>query len=179
MGINWKDIGWVCQGLGGMALGVTMLTPVALAQSSSFFDTHTRPGQLQACTDESCWMAAIAACNPAQYRTTVYLLGVAADTSMEIWGLRGGSCVTYGLTEQLSVGDQVVPEAAGMEAICVYKNAADVALEWEVVMGRRDGTFGGQGGMIDPQTGIGRTTKDIDGREIAVCDVYMPGAIGQ
>lgn len=179
MGINRKTMRWVCQGVGGMALGMTMLAPVALAQSTSFFETHTRPSQLQACTDESCWTAAIAACNPAQYRTTVYLLGVAADTSMEVWGLKGESCVTYNRTEQLSVGEQQVPEATGMEAICVYKNAADVALEWEVVMGRRDGTFGGEGGMIDPQTGIGRTTKAIDGREIAVCDVYMPGVLGQ
>ncbi|MEP1074909.1 hypothetical protein NDI52_05845 [Leptolyngbya sp. PL-A3] len=145
----------------------------------SFFDSQTRPDSLEACNDESCWAAALADCSPAEYRTAINIDIASADTSMEVWGLRGGSCVTYNRTEQLFAFNQQIPEGTGMETICVYKNAADVAMEWEVIMGRREGIFGGEGGMIDPQTGIGRNFKVIDGREIAVCDVYMPAAVGQ
>jgi len=122
-------------------------------------------------------MAAAASCSPVRY-TGEFSIGIATSLStQEIWGIQNGDCITYSEVVSLNAFGQDVPDADGMLTLCVYDRPEDLQLEWDVFYGRAEGTFGGTAGMFDPNTGIARTSKDIDGRQIAVCDTYMAAAI--
>lgn len=156
------------------AIALRSLALPSLAQRASFFEQYRRPATVSTRTGEDCWMAAVASCSPVTYRTTTDISIAVADNVLELWGIQGQGCVTYSRVEQLWAFGQAVPDAQGMETLCVYTSAADLQLEWQIILGQRDGILGGQGGIVDPQTNVARTAKDIDGRQIAVCDIYMP-----
>lgn len=99
----------------------------------------------------------------------------AADSIFELWGPTAtGACISYQLIQSLAAFGQGVPDGAGMEIICLYPQPRDLTFEWEVFFGQRAGTFGGTGGIVDPQTGISVSSKTINDREVAQCAIRMP-----
>lgn len=149
----------------------------AQAQEPTFFDLYQRPAQMQACNSESCWLEAISSCTPASYRSLMQVPifpNLVADSHLEVWGSPGQGCVTYTYVENLWADGYPMPGLAGARMLCYYPQQSDVRLEWDVVMGRQEGTWGGEAGIVDPVTNVARTTTDINGRQISECDTIPP-----
>lgn len=148
----------------------------AIAQEPSFFDQYTAPATLPTCTDLECWLAATATCSPTRYAGEFSIGLATGDVVQEIWGIVDGDCITFSRVESLNALGQAVPEATGLLTLCVYERPADLGLEWEIFYGQAEGTFGGTGGMVDPATGVARTTKLVNDRQVAICDIYDPAS---
>lgn len=158
-----------------LAMALASGIPQTLAQApTTFFEVFSRPNNQANCETMECWLEATRACTPSKFSTDVSI-GIAATNSVfELWGATSGGCVYYQFVQTLEAFGQNVPDGSGMEIICLYPQARDLTFEWEVFLGKRDGTFGGTGGIVDPKTGISVNSKSVNDREVAQCAIKMP-----
>lgn len=163
----------------GITIALAFGIPPASAQApTTFFQVLSRPNNQANCETMDCWLEATRACTPTTFSTDISM-GIAATNSVfELWGTTAtGGCVYYQFVQSLEAFGQNVPDGSGMEIICLYNQGTDLTLEWEVFLGKRDGTFGGTGGLVDPKTGISVNSKTVNDREVAQCAIKMPSAI--
>ena len=155
---------------------VNSAVPRVLAQAPpTFFQTLSRPTNQITCETMDCWLEATRSCTPSKFLTDLSI-GIAETNSVyELWGQTGaGGCIYYQFVKSLEAFGQNVPDSTGMEILCIYPQAHDLTHEWEVFLGKRDGSFGGTGGLVDAKTRISISSKTLNDRQVAQCAIKSP-----